>query len=917
MNFYLNILSDQTRQCGANIESTITGYENDLTTIVNNFSDNLCNIFVDGKCSSIILPELKKFYFKYRYILNNIEVYDNSNHYFGLYVKDNDEFVVDTFSRQKENVLLSSHHTEQKEDKYRTTVPFFKDNILVGNVVAEIKLARYLKSVFEVYSLENLLFQWIINKDSEVLYFTQKGNQDIKEIDIVKDQINSKNGESKIFFLRDDNNKKRKVLSYSYPLLILNNELTLSFNLFIDEIVVPYSRNILIIIFINILILFILLLITYLVYFKEKRINEDLSIKQLALKMILEHLPVGIMILNKNGIITNINLSAQKMLFLENDNDILGKNFNDHFLISDKYLLKDSINLPFDDTHFLLYEKDGNEIVIYRKEIKTYIAGEELILSALIDVSPFEKSRKQEIAANSAKSDFLAKMSHEIRTPMNGIIGMTENLLRSDLSQNYKEQVLIIKRSSELLMNVINDILDFSKIEAGKMMLEEIPFNLNDEVNLTIELFKSLADEKQIEIKYKVEPNVPIQLIGDPFRLRQVLSNLLSNAIKFTPKGFVVISTELIDKHNSMVVLLFSVEDTGIGISKDNIYKIFSSYEQMNTYTSRKYGGTGLGTSIARQLVEMMNGEIWVESPGKLSNDPEFPGSKFSFTIETHSNEKLQKTYNFSNIEQYQQVSALILSKFRDENDRIHSILDSFGINYNYQIFDDKNLEKIINLIEKNKSIYQILIIKDKPDNEGFSLVRKLKEMKLSGYFLMIMVSSNDKHGNYLRARNLEIDYYLIQPYESNEIYKILKDNFPGIPETKYIGSQIYQIRPELKILVVEDNIINQRIIQAVFKHLGYEIDICANGQEAVNTFTGNNYDIIFMDLLMPVMDGFNATREIRKHNTTIPIVALSASEDQNSRNEALKSGMNSYLVKPVKVESVKQLLIKWFSESI
>lgn len=917
LEYHKNSLFDQTNLCGKKIENIINNYESDLNKIIYYYQNKLQALFSDNKDNSEILSELQKFYSKYREIFNNIAVYDNSNHYLGIYIKDNDEFVVDTFSRQKANILYDHLYIEQKGSKYLTHVPFYKDNIIMGNVVTEINLSGLLNSVFELYSSNNTLLQWVINKDAEILYLPKVTYLNISQINNIADQIKNEHEGVLIHNLQISDHKKRKLLSAYYPLSILNNDLSIVFSVFIDEIIGPFSRNYLILIFINISFLSVLLLLTYLLYFKEKNKTDDLSIKLLSQKMVLEQLPVGVMILNNKGIITNINLTAQKMLFLENDNDIVGKNFNDHFLISNKYLLKEGINLPFGDNHFLLYEKDGNEIVIYRKEIKTYIAGEELILSALIDISPFEKLRKQEIAANMAKSDFLAKMSHEIRTPMNGIIGMTETLMDSNLADDYKEQVLIIKRSSVLLMNVINDILDFSKIEAGKMMLEEIPFNLNEEVLLTIELFKSLANEKQIEIKYSIKQNVPLQLIGDPFRLRQVLSNLLSNAIKFTDKGSILISTEMIDKYNSTVILLFSVEDTGIGIPKENLNKIFGSYEQANSSTSRKYGGTGLGMVITRQLVEMMNGEIWAQSPGELSKDPEYPGSKFSFTIETHSNEKLCKKYDFSQIEQYQQISALILNKSREENDRIHSILDGFGINYNYQIFQDNKLDKIISLIEQNLTLYQIIVIKDKLNNDGFNLARKLKEKKLSDNFLIIMFSSNDKRGNYLKARNLGVDYYLIQPYESNEIYKILKDNFPGIPEKKYMDSQIYQIRPELKILVVEDNIINQSVIKAIFKHLGYEIDICANGEEAVNLSHENEYDIIFMDLLMPVMDGITATMEIRKDNTTVPIIALSASEDQNSINEALKSGMNAYLTKPVKVESIKQLLIKWFSESI
>ena len=917
IQFHKENLRNQTKLCGDYIENTISNYDNELNKIIFNNNDKFHLIFKDHKSITEVLSELKKFYTNNRHLLSNISIYDDSINYLGVYIKDNDEFVVDTFSRQRYNILQERQLIQERNGRFFSYFPYYQNNVLVGNLVAEINLHKYLNSVFKLFYFDNIQWQWIVNSNSEILFPAYLENSSVNLLDSISNEIKKENQGTLIHEFYNTEGGKRRLLSSYYPLSILTNDLGLVFSVFTDKIITPFSGKYQLLILGNILLFSLLVIFAAVNYFKEIKKNENLSIKLLSQKIILEHFPIGVMILDKVGVITNINLTAQRMLFLETDHDIIGKNFNDHFFVSNKYLLKEGVTLPFDYNHLLLYEKDGNEIVIYRKEIKTFIAGEELIISALIDVSPFEKSRKQEAAANMAKSDFLAKMSHEIRTPMNGIIGMTETLLRGDLPVKYKEQVIIIKRSSTLLMNVINDILDFSKIEAGKMMLEEIPYNLDDEVKLTMDLYKSLADERNIEIKYSIKPKVPLSLIGDPFRLRQVLSNLLSNAIKFTENGIVMITVDFIDKNNNSLILLFSVEDTGVGISKENISKIFSSYEQEKTSISRKYGGTGLGTSIARQLVEMMNGEIWVESPGTLSKNPEFPGSKFSFTIETYSNEKLPKKYDFSKIDQYQKISALILSKVRDADDRISRILDSFGINYNYSLYQDNTIHEVIEHIKQNQDIYQLIVIKDKPGHDGFILAQKLRDNRLTDNFLIIMVSSHDKYGNYLKSRNLGIDYYLIQPYESNEIFKILQENFTAIPERTSFVSQIYQIRPDLNILVVDDNIINQRVIQAVFKHLGYEVDIAVNGYEAVKLSKLQNYDIIFMDLIMPEMDGFLAAQEIRKFNTTIPIIALSAADDQNTVNEALKSGMNEYLLKPVKVETVKQLLIKRFSESI
>jgi CheY-like chemotaxis protein len=501
---------------------------------------------------------------------------------------------------------------------------------------------------------------------------------------------------------------------------------------------------------------------------------------------------------------------------------------------------------------------------------------------------------------------------------MNGIIGMSENLLKENLNESQIEQVQIIKRSSDLLMNILNDILDFSKIEAGKMMLEEIPFKLADELNISRELFKPLAEEKGLNIITKIEPDVPDLLIGDPFRLRQVISNLISNAIKFTHSGQITIGVNLMEKYNSALSLLFYVADTGIGIPKENIKKIFTTYEQGKDSVSRKYGGTGLGTTIAKQLVEMMNGEIWVESPSGISADPNFPGSKFNFTIEVHSNEKLNKKYNFSSITQFQQVAVLILNKIKDKHDTIHHFLDQLGINFNFRIYDDSTIESVIFYLEQKKEVYNMLVIMDKPQNDGFTIAQQLKESRLTELFPIIMVSSNDQQGNYQKCKTLGIDYYLIQPYESNELYHIIRTTFPGIKQSSDLTNILNKIRSDLHILVAEDNIINQHITQNIFKHLGYEIDIARNGVEAIEMISKRNYDILFMDILMPDMDGLAATREIRKKlGDKIPIVAITAVDNEEGKVEAFNAGMNDYITKPVKAEAIKQILIKWFSETI
>jgi CheY-like chemotaxis protein len=506
-------------------------------------------------------------------------------------------------------------------------------------------------------------------------------------------------------------------------------------------------------------------------------------------------------------------------------------------------------------------------------------------------------------------------MSHEIRTPMNGIVGMADALIQQKLTPEQREYAEIVKKSSDLLLTIINDILDFSKVEAGKMMLEEIPFKISDEINLVKELFKPLADNKNLKILSHIATNVPNQVIGDPFRLRQVVSNLMSNAIKFTHEGEIVISVELMEEYSGHLTLLFIVEDTGIGIPKEKLETIFASYTQAEGSISRKYGGSGLGTTISKQLVELMGGEIWVESPSTISTDPAFPGSKFNFTIETFSNEKLHKNYDFSNIKEYSQINALVVSNTSNDSEPIFSYFDNFGIVYDKYTIESSEL--LINklLIEYNK--YEIIIIYDSIDYDGFRLAKVLHDRGITYKHLFILISSNDVTGNYIRSKRLGIDFYLIKPYESSEVFDLIQESFTNISPDAKIPAKLNKIRKDINILIAEDNMINQKVAKTMFKNLGYEISLAVNGVEAVDFALQHNYDIIFMDMMMPEKDGVQATKDLRKKGYTNPIIAMTANASKEGKNKAISFGMDGYITKPAKMEEIKKILIKYFSESI
>jgi signal transduction histidine kinase/CheY-like chemotaxis protein len=917
-------LISQSELCGEHMETTLLQFTSDINQELELY--NNVEIFSDPAKFQEATRNLRLFYTKYRDLVTKISIYDNHKNFYALYLESDDKFskedvfVVDSFAKKRQEALTPIEEVDQKGSVLEYKYPYFGQDAVIGNVLIELDLKRFTEAMFRFYpQTTSMNWQWILDGDGQIIIDNFGFDSvRIENLQILSDSVNAESSGMLNHSLAFEDGTREKVNTAYYPLSIYDKKMGIMFTMGRGQIFKYYVSNNLLVSILSQLLITALVVYLLLMLAKQKKQEKRLMLSETVLRQVIEHFPMGILILDEKSIIRNINSAAQRMLFLGKASDLVGKDFSKQFLVSNKYLLSDGPSPFMDDSHYLYYEKDGMETVIYRSERAVNVGGEELKLIALIDVSPLERSRRGEVAANKAKSDFLAAMSHEIRTPMNGILGMVNSLLEQKSGPELQGKIEVIKRSAELLMTIINDILDFSKIEAGRMMLEEIPFNLAEEMELVGELFKPLAEEKGLKLHIDIRHDVPNKLIGDPFRLRQVISNLVSNSVKFTEKGKIVIGATLMESFKNHVNILFTVEDTGIGIPRDRIKEIFGSYTQARGSVQRKFGGTGLGTAIAKQLVELMHGEIWVESPSAIKMDEEFPGSKFSFTIEAYSNEKIPKSFDFRNISRLSDINVLILTKESDpgKNSMVR-MLEKFGLNVITKIYQDSTVDSVIHHLQVKSDAYQMIVLVDKNQLDGFALAQGMKKSLLIDRFPMVLVSSNDRTGNYKTCRKLGIDYYLIEPFETKEVTDILDEVYPGIEDRKLLEPMINALPDELSILVAEDNLINQKVAQSIFKNIGYEIEIAKNGAEAVELVEKQKYDVLFMDLMMPEMDGYQATELIRAAGHKLPIVALSADETDETRNAAFEAGMNDYLMKPTRVESVKHLLIKLFSKTI
>ena len=656
----------------------------------------------------------------------------------------------------------------------------------------------------------------------------------------------------------------------------------------------------------------------------ERRLTErELEYRKKFLNSLIENAPVAIVAIDSNDAVEMCNPAFEK-LFLYKQAEITGHPLSQ--LLSSAELQEEVETNRLraaqgDTTHIFTKRKrsDGTLVDVEGSCVPLMMDGK-VSGSVILYHDVTEQKRAQEALvrardaaeqANRAKSEFLANMSHEIRTPMNGIIGMTELVLDTELDGEQREHLNLAKASAESLLSLINDILDYSKIEAGQMDIDAVAFSLTDCIGDTMKALSIRGHQKGLELAFEIQPDVPEEVISDPGRLRQIINNLVGNAIKFTDKGEVVLRVKAEGQEGDHVRLHFAVSDTGIGIARDKQATIFEPFKQADGSMTRKYGGTGLGLTISSRLVTLMGGKIWVESD--LGH-----GSRFHFTVRVKPQPRAAKIAALRDASVLHGVPVLIVDDNGTNRRILFKLLSSWGMKPAEAENGTRAMAALLHAKSNGKRFPLILLDAQMPEMDGFTLAEYIKRHPDFGSSTVMMLSSAGQSGDAVRCRDLGITAYLTKPVRQGELVDAILTAVGTAPQRHTtampVGRRIPRESPcSLRILLAEDNAVNQLLVVRLLEKWGHCVTVAANGKIALDALDEGSFDVVLMDVQMPVMNGWEATLAIRekerKTGRHIPIIAMTAHAMKGDDEKCLAVGMDDYLAKPIRTAELIALL--------
>jgi len=931
IQYISDLLDRQVQTIGQEVDEFNLFFTSDLSKI--DFTDDIGRFFDDAAINMRATERLKLYFIKYQDFITGISIINDRSDVFNIALDETKEGFRKGLFTNEDYWLMNTFQTHDQQKIYQQDAIVFEGSkynyyhpILnsAGEVVANFRVSvdhnRYFSALFDRFKTEQYQWQWLVTDEGEIvkdkflereLELNPESTVTYERIRQIVDDI-TEGSTGNIRHRVTVNDDSRTIISSYCPVsLLAGMDYGIVFSAPTDFFQTYIIRNSTSIVVSTLLIIIIIILVFNWHFRRDRSKMINARDAERMLDRLIDEMPVGVIIYNSGREILKANKISAGFYSYAVEEDMTGKIFPETHLSDDSDYFSRYLGGKFSPEQFVIIRKEVGELVLFRSSIPVRYHGVDATMEILIDVTMLESARKKEEKANVAKTEFLARMSYEIRTPLNGIIGMTDMLAKHDLEPESSEMVLILRRSTELLLGIINDILDFSSIESGKIILDEIPFDLHQELAFCVDLAQSRIEGRDVRMNCMVDISVPEKIIGDPFRLRQVLTNLTHFAVQNTESGKVAINCRQKSIKEGVITLEFEISDTGRGHEKAELKTIFGDFVQAETMSARTRSTPGLSTVLARQMIEIMGGKLMASSPSGLSDDDRYPGTRVLFTINVYSNERVPKTYDKSAVRSFSDIRALVVTGVQSRDEDLLSIFHKAGIRTSVTTYNKSTINQLRANSASGTDRYNLIVLLDEAEMSGFEVAGALKLNDMHPEYAIILISSADMKGNYLKCLNMGVDHYLVKPLGEEELYDAILQCFP-MAKPEEMNESRHAVS-DLEILVAEDNQLNSRVMEKMLGSMGYNPDFASDGREACSMAGKKQYDVVFMDLIMPVMDGYEASKKISGNPRPPLIVAFTADNPPEARRKAELSGIREFVSKPVRIEHLRSLLRKHF----
>ncbi len=720
--------------------------------------------------------------------LKSLTVSEPNGQFYKISRSRNNSFVTEYGEAEPQNYFRPAIFISPDDNLIEYMQPLVQNGRIYGFVSMGINLEGYFKTVLQHFVHDKNSYQYMIMPNGDIAY--QQGAQNSLVTSISPEMLNNIDGEYSFIHNVKVDNQDVKVLSVIKKIDINRSNYFLVFSISKKEITATIVRNSFIVGAVTIAVLILYIVFIIIQSIQRTRREQRMEKTQETLRRVLYYLPVGVVLTDSKGVVQQVNKAALQLFNYSSEDELMGCVYNDQ-LLCEHVKLTNKIRVSINTVRYKVEKASGNSMMVFSERIPFFIDNDSLNINAFVVVADDEGNISKSDEGNDAQNNFMANISHELRTPLNGIIGMADIMAKMNLGEEERDMLKIISNSADSLLVLINDILDFSRANSGRMFIESVPFNLVAEIDDAIESFAFVAKDKKIKLWWYSSIPITGDFEGDPLRLRQVLNNLIGNALKFTSRGEVVLHITKGRLINGNEGVRFEIHDTGVGINKSVIDRVFEPFWQEDTTTTRVYGGTGLGTTISRQMVALMGGEISVNSPSAISKDSAYPGTSFVFTIPLIACSN-NKKYMRSSVKRPSDIHVAVITDDEREVRQLTRVLQSFNIGWEIMDSSGKSLMKL-----RSDKFVNTVIIDHRADFDGLAFLQLMHVEKIDRIYPILVQSSDTPSQNSNMVRRLGVDSYLRKPVKSNLLRNFFLAHFD-------VDIPIDQVRTREEIIKID-----------------------------------------------------------------------------------------------------------------